>query len=143
MPETDNILLTDRMVYPSDEIIFSLIGDKKTFWHALMKHMSDNFKDSSGIWTFYNDGKRWLFKMTRKKKTIFWAAILTGTFRITFYLGNKADAIIDESDLPGEIKEGFKTAKRYGQIRPISILVNNNSDLDNVKSLIDIKSKLK
>jgi hypothetical protein len=78
-----------------------------------------------------------------KKKTIFWAALLTGAFRITFYLGNKADSIIENSDLPVSIKEEFKSAKRYGQIRPVTFIVRDDADVDNVLKMIVLKSNIK
>ena len=105
--------------------------------------MSSVYKDSAGQWNFYNDGKRWLYKMVYKKKTIFWAAILMDGFRITFYFGNKAESVIESSDLPGNIKEEFKTAKRYGLIRPVTIIVNEKEDVDNILKLIAIKYKLR
>jgi hypothetical protein len=143
MSETLNILLSDREIYPTDEYIFSIIGDKKVFWQSIMNHMTDNYKDALGQWNYYNDGKRWLFKMTHKKKTIFWAGILADTFRITFYLGNKADTIIENSDLPQSIKEEFKTAKKYGLIRPVTFTIKEKTDVDNVLKMISIKSKIK
>jgi hypothetical protein len=143
MAEKENLLLTDKQIYPTDEYIFSIIGDMKIFWQSIMNHMTNNYKDSAGEWNFYNDGKRWLFKMVYKKKTIFWAGILTDTFRITFYLGNKAETIIENSDLPQNIKEEFKTAKRYGLIRPVTFIVKDKTDVDNVLKMIDIKSKIK
>ena len=143
MPEPDLILLTDRTIYPTDEYIFSIIGEKKVLWQNIMEHMSSVYENSAGQWNFYNDGKRWLFKMVYKKKTIFWAAILAGTFRITFYFGNKAESVIENSDLPDYIKEEFKTAKRYGLIRPLTFIVKDNRDVDNILKLIAIKSKLK
>jgi hypothetical protein len=143
MASTEDILLTDKTIYPTDEIIFSNIEDKKIYWKQIMNSMAVNYKDSEGVWNFYNDGKRWLFKMVNKKKTIFWAAILKGTFRITFYFGGKAEPIIESSDLPLKIKDGFKTAKRYGLIRPVSFLINESEDVDNVIKLIEIKHKLK
>jgi hypothetical protein len=139
----EEILLIDKAIYPTDDYIFSLIGGKKIYWQEIMNHMSTNYKDSEGVWNFYNDGKRWLFKMVNKKKTVFWAAILNGTFRITFYFGGKAEPLIDESNLPQNIKEGFKTVKRYGLIRPVSFLVNDKDDVDNVIKLIAIKHKIK
>jgi hypothetical protein len=84
-----------------------------------------------------------LFKLVRKKKTVFWSSILTGTFRITFYLGNKAETIIENSDLSQSIKEEFKTTKRYGSIRPVSFVIRDKTDVDNVLKMIDIKTKLK
>ena len=143
MSEKENLILTDKQIYPTDELIFSIIGDKKIFWQTIMNHMSNNYRESLGQWNFYNDGKRWLFKMVYKKKTIFWAGIITDTFRITFYLGNKAEAIIENSDLPQGIKEEFKTAKKYGLIRPVTFIVNDQTAVDNVLKMISIKSKIK
>jgi hypothetical protein len=143
MAETDTILLTDKQVYPSDEIIFKIIGDRKILWQSLMNYMSENYKDSDGCWNFYNDGKRWLFKMTHKKKTVFWASVLPDAFSVTFYFGNKAEPVIENSNLPQSIKDEFKTAKRYGLIRPATTIVKSNTDLDNVLKMIVIKSKVK
>jgi hypothetical protein len=143
MAELEKLILSDRNKIPSDEYIFSLIGEKKDLWLRIMNHTSEVCKDCSGGWNYYNDGKQWLFKMVHKKKTIFWAGILTGTFRITFYLGNKAEPVIESSDLPDEIKDQFKNAKRYGLIRPVTFKVMNDSDVDNILKMIGIKLKLK
>jgi hypothetical protein len=143
MAENDKLVLSDKSIVPTDEYIFSFLGDRKFLWQSIMKHIAESYTDATGSWNYYNDGKQWLYKFVQKKKTLFWGAILSGTFRITFYFGNKAEPVIDGSDLPQEIKDGFKTAKRYGLIRPISILVNNESDVENVIKLIGIKQNLK
>ncbi len=143
MAEKEIYALPDKSVIPDDDLIFSLIGEKKVFWQEIMSRVSENHKDISGSWNYYNDGKQWLFKMVNRKKTIFWGAILNNAFRITFYFGDKAQPVIDNSDLPADIKEAFLKAKRYGLIRPVSFLVNNKTDVDNVLNLVEIKKKIK
>ncbi|MCJ7448857.1 MAG: DUF3788 domain-containing protein [Bacteroidales bacterium] len=143
MAEKEKFMFPDRNVFPTDDLIFSIIGEKKTLWDHIMQYASDNYKDISGIWNYYNDGKQWLFKLTQKKKTIFWAAILEDTFRITFYFGDKAEPVIEASELPDSVKHDFKTGKRYGKIRAISLKINKTSDIEIVKTLIAIKSKIK
>lgn len=143
MAENESLMLTNSLIHPTDEIIFSYIGDKQEYWKAIMKYMAENYIGSAGEWNFYNDGKRWLFKMIYRKKTIFWIGILKDSFRVTFYLGNKAEAVIDKSDLPSTIKEEFKTAKRYGLIRPLTFIVNSKDDFENILKVIEIKTKLK
>lgn len=143
MSEKDVLILSDKEVIPTDEYIFSILGEKSELWKSIMRHAKEDYMDISGTWNYYNDGKQWLFKMVQKKKTIFWAGILQDTFRITFYFGDKAEPIIENSDLPQSIKDGFRTAKKYGAIRPISIKVTEHSDLDSVLKLISIKSKIK
>lgn len=143
MADQEKLVLSDKDIYPDDEYIFSIIGGKKEFWQRILNYMKENFKDSAGEWNYYNDGKQWLFKMVHKKKTVFWAGILTDTFRITFYFGNKAEPLIEGSDLAPDIKEEFRTAKRYGLIRPVSFVVRDHTDVDNILKMIQIKSKVK
>ena len=143
MAEKENLIFADPEAKPTDDLIFSIIGERKAYWQSIMEYLRQNYPDSSGEWNYYKDGKRWLFKMTRKKKTVFWGGIFEDTFRITFYFGNKAESIIETSDLPHLIKDGFKSAQKYGAIRPIMVKVLEQSDVETVFQLIAIKSKLK
>ncbi len=143
MAEKEIFVLSDRQVTPTDDLIFSIIGDKKILWQSIMKFASDNYKDISGIWNYYNDGKQWFFKLVQKKKTIFWLAVMKDTFRVTFYFGDKAEPVIIASDLPKSVKDDFKTGRHYGKIRAITTKISGQSDIETVKKLIDIKTKLK
>ena len=107
-----------------------------------MSYAAENYNDT-GSWNYYNDGKQWLFKLVNKKKTVFWAGILSGTFRITFYFGDKVEPLLAASDIPEKIKDEFKTAKRYGAVRAISLVINDKTDVGNVMKLIAIKHKMK
>jgi len=111
MAENDKLVLSDKSAVPTDEYIYSFLGDRKSLWQSIMKHIAESYKDTAGGWSCYNDGKQWLYKFVKKKKTLFWGGILSGAFRITFYFGNKAEPVIEGSDLPQEIKDGFKTVK--------------------------------
>jgi hypothetical protein len=143
MAEKEEMILSDRTVMPTDDYIFSILGEKKILWQNIISYATDNFKDISGVWNYYNDGKQWLFKLTQKKKTIFWGAMLKDTFRITFYFGDKVESLLGNSDLPLKIKDDFKTSKRYGKIRPVSLKIFSAPDAESVKKLIAIKIKLK
>jgi hypothetical protein len=143
MAESEKPVLGDKSVYPSEEILFSIFGDKKVVWQKIMSYVKDNYKDITEEWRYYNDGKQWLFKMQQKKKTIFWISVLKDTFRITFYFGNKAKPLIEASQLPQKIKDSFRDAKLYGSIRPVTTIITGISDLENIQKLIDIKVKLK
>jgi hypothetical protein len=143
MAEKEEMILSDRQVEPTDEYLFSILGEKKVLWQDIISYAKDNFKDISGVWNYYNDGKQWLYKLSQKKKTIFWGGVFKDTFRITFYFSDKVEPLLENSDLPVKIKEDFKSVKRYGLIRPISNKIYSEEDAENVKKLIDIKIKLK
>jgi hypothetical protein len=143
MSDLIKLMLPDKEVIPTDDLILSIIGDKLLLWKKLLDFIDFNLTDVSGTWHYYNDGKQWLFKMVRKKKTIFWAAVQEDAFRITFYFGDKAEPLLGESNLPQKIKDNFKTSKRYGAIRAISVRLINESDIEVIKELISVKLKIK
>jgi hypothetical protein len=143
MAEPEIPLLTDREIYPSPEVIFSIIGENESFWHKIMDYAHSKYDNVTGEWRYYNDGKRWLFKLSRKKKTVFWLGLVTGTFRITFYFPDKAETSIADSDLPERIKDGFIHAKRFGTLRAISSRIEGEQDVENILKLIDLKVKMK
>ena len=143
MTENEVHVLSDKQVKPTDEYIFSIIGNKKILWQSIMDYMSENYKDSSGSWNYYNDGKQWLFKMVLKKKIVFWLAVMKDTFRVTFYFGDKAEPVILASDLPKPVKDDFTGGKHYGKIRAITTKIAGQSDVGTIIKLIDIKTRLK
>ena len=136
-------ILTDKDQYPTEEIIFSHIGKSKMMWRDVFKYIHTNYPDFSEQWRYYNDGKSWLLKVTRKSKTIFWLSVFKDSFRITFYFGDKAEQSIMESAISDNLKEGFKNGKRYNKIRGITLNFKNKKDIDYTQSLIKIKLSIR
>lgn len=136
------LALTDKSVTPTDEQVFSIIGENRIHWQKLMNGIAEQFPDAKGEWNYYNDGKNWLFKMIRKKKTLFWIGVHSDTFRVTFYFGDKAELLINESNLANELKEEFRNGKHYGKIRGLSVKINKAQDVNNAFILATIKSKV-
>jgi hypothetical protein len=143
MSEIEKLVLSDPEKKPDDKLIFSIIGERKILWQKIMDYLKSDYPDASGDWNYYKDGKQWLLKMVQKKKTIFWCALYEDTFRVTFYFGDKAEPVIEASPLPDSVKLGFKTGKRYGKIRAISLKIYKMSDVEIVKTIVAIKVKIK
>jgi hypothetical protein len=143
MADKKILVLSDKTVIPTEEIIFRYIGQKEILWKTLMTYISEDHKDITGSWNYYNDGKSWLFKAVQKKKTIFWLTLLDETFKITFYFGDKAEPVIEASSLPRIHKDNFRNGQRYGKIRAISVKMDDLEDINSIKELIGIKKSLK
>jgi len=136
------IILTDPKIQPNDELIFSIIGENAIYWKLIISYLHDNHSDITEVWRFYNDGKCWLFRTLRKTKTIYWAGILKDTFRITFYLSDKAESLIEESTLSENVKEEFWKTKG-SKFRAITVVMHATEDLENVLKLLEIKLNIK
>lgn len=136
-------ILTDKNQFPTEEIIYSHIGKPKILWQSLFDHIHTNHPDISEQWRYYNDGKSWLLKVTRKAKTIFWLSLIKNSFRITFYFTDKAEEAINKSSISDELKKQFKEGKSYGKIRGLTITFKNKKDIEYAKALIVIKLSIK
>ena len=139
----DQLILTDKNQYPTEKIIFLHIGKTKIFWKSIFNYIHENHPDFSEQWRYYNDGKSWLLKITKKSKTIFWLSIIQDSFRITFYFGDKAEPAIMESKISDRLKDKFRDGKRFGKIRGLTLLMDNKQNIEYAKELILIKVNIK
>lgn len=136
-------ILSDKNQFPTEEIVFSHIGKSRPLWISLFEFIHTQHPDISEEWRYYNDGKSWLMKVTRKKTTIFWLSLIPDTFRVTFYFPQCAEEPIFGSPISEELKDQFRTGKWYNKIRGLTVTCNNPEDVEYVKTLIAIKLSIK
>ncbi|HLP18155.1 MAG TPA: DUF3788 family protein [Bacteroidota bacterium] len=137
------IVLGDNTIYPTEEVIFSHIGTKKTHWISLFDFLHSEYPAFTEQWKYYNDGKSWLLKVTKKSGTVFWLSLIDKTFRVTFYFNNKYERQILDSPISDELKEEYRANKNFNKIRAITVYVKNKKCLDDIKILIGKKMELK
>ncbi|MBL1212866.1 MAG: DUF3788 family protein [Ignavibacteriae bacterium] len=137
----DEIILSNKDQFPTEEVIFSHIGKSKLIWQNLFQFIQSDYPEFNEEWRFYKDGGSWLMKVTRKSKTIFWISIIKNAFWVTFYFGDKAEPAIMESKISDELKTKFKEGKRFGKIRAVTLIMKRKKDIEFVKELILIKLK--
>ena len=131
-------VLNDKNQFPTEEVIFSHIGKSRTLWKALFDYIHAEHADFLEEWRYYNDGKSWLLKVTRKKKTVFWLSVFENTFKIGVYFTDKSRTAIRTSTLTADLKEQFLSNKS-GKLRGIIITFKKKSDVENAKKLIALK----
>ena len=136
-------ILSDKNQFPTEEIIYSHIGKSKTLWQSLFQYIHSDHPELNEEWRYYNDGKSWLLKVTKKSKTIFWLSIIKNSFRITFYFTDKVEEAINKSPISDELKEQFKNGKKYNKIRGLTIIFKNKKDIEYAKLLITLKLSIK
>ncbi|MFC1555520.1 DUF3788 family protein [candidate division KSB1 bacterium] len=135
--------LKDENEYPDDEVLERYLGEVKETWDFFIDFISKDYPAFSGEWRYYNDGKNWLHKITKKKKTICWVSVFHDKFKTTFYFSDKAEQLILESKLEKSFIDQFIHGKRYGKIRGLTVEIKNPLDINTTKILIEIKEQLK
>ena len=132
-------VLRDKNKFPTDAIIFSHIGKAKPLWISFFADLHTEHPELSQEWRYYNDGKSWLMKVTRKSKTIFWLGVLEGTFRITSYFTDKAHGAIAASALSATLKRQFLEGQKYGRIRGITVTFKGPRSVKDARKLVELK----
>jgi hypothetical protein len=143
MPEKEIPVLTDKQIPPTHELLSAILGERIRLWEQIVSTVKMNNKDITEVWRYYNDGKRWLFRLMQKKKTICWVGVYKGSFNVSFYFGDKAEPVIEGSDLSDQMKSDFRNAKRYNNFRGITLEIKEHKDVDMALKFTDIKLKLK
>jgi hypothetical protein len=137
-----NLTLNDRNIFPDNKILTQYLGNSKKAWDSFIDLLKDDYPQISTEWRYYNDGKRWLFKVTKKTKTICWVSVWEKYFKVTCYFNNRAEELIKKSLLDAVIKKDWLKDKK-NNIRPITVEVRKISDLKTIKIMIELKESFK
>ena len=135
--------LKDENEYPNDEVLDRYLGQAKNSWDSFIEFINVSYPSFSGEWRYYKDGNNWLYKITKKKKTICWVSIWHNMFKTTFYFPGRAEELILNSKIRIDLIDQFMHSKWYGKTRGFTVDIKEKTDLDTTKMLIEIKEQLK
>ena len=135
----ENPCLHDKNIYPDDEVLGEILGKSKAAWDSFGELIKVHYPLMSPEWRYYNDGKSWLCKITKKTKTMCWISAYENYFRVTFYFSGKAEEAIAHSTLDDKMKQLWLHNESGGKFRPITLEVKKKADLKTVKTLLELK----
>ena len=134
---------TDKNVAPTEEAILEALGRAAPTWRALFDQLRATHPELSESWNYYADGKRWLLKVTRGSKTMFWLSVVKGAFRIGFYFPERLTTALLASELSDERKLELRRGAPSGKLRSVSIELGPRRGIRDVMTLIGLKKALK
>lgn len=137
------LALTDPTMYPTDTVLAGVLGKRFALWEAFFEKLHGAEPELAAEWRYYNDGKAWLMKVTRKKKTVVWVGVHEGGFRITAYLTEKAHVAVRESALSEDCKKQFATGQRFGKLIGVTVEFRKKADVKDGLALVGLKISLK
>ena len=133
----DRPVLNDPKEFPDDKVLARCLGPAKSAWDAFIKMLYSDYPLVAVEWRYYNDGKSWLCKVTRKTQTLAWVAAWEKYFSTAFYLNARAEALVRASSLDKALKDGFLNNDK--KLRSIRVEVRKKTDLAAVRELLGIK----
>lgn len=129
----------DKLEIPDNKKLAKILGPAYKYWQELKNYLEKNWGPVIEEWKFYGQKSGWILKTLRKNRNLFFLVPMNNYFKITFVFGDKAVEAVEKSDLPKEIKNTLKNARKYMEGRTIQIEVKLPADIENIKKLLEIK----
>lgn len=134
----DKPILSDPSIFPSEEVLSSALGRAYKVYVSLFEALKDRVPEAEAAWKYYNDGKSWLRKASKKSLTLFWLSVSKGQFRVTMYYKTAADKAIEVSTLPEALKQQYLDTqdKRF---HGVTLELRTGSDVRTFSEMLEIK----
>ncbi len=134
-------LLNDPAQFPSAEVLRGVLRESFPAFETLSAAFTD-----AGLameWRFYNDGKAWLCRVCRGKKTVTWLSAWDGWFQTGFFFTEKHVAQVLALDISEAVKEEFCRVEPVWKLLPLLIKVHGAEQLPDVLAVAAFKKTLK
>lgn len=136
--ETINAIeLSDPDVVPTDEVLRGILGDSWPAFQALLEIYRNN--GMTPEWRYYRDGKAWLCKVQRKKRTIVWMSAWNGYMQATIYFPEKYVEDVYGLELSQDTLDSIRQAKNTGKSKPCIFKITSEKVLEDFQSVMQFK----
>ena len=135
----DYSIFMDKQIVPTNEELVTSLGATYKYWMQLKEYIFEQYPDGKEDWNFPGKKYGWSFRIKDKKRAIMYFLPREGYFKVAFVFGQKALDIILETDVDQNIKDNLLAAKKYAEGRGISIEVRDQSNISDIRKLVNIK----
>ena len=141
METINKIELSDPSVYPDETVLKGVLGRSYASYCALLEMFEQN--EMLPEWRYYNDGKSWLCKVQKKKKTIIWMSAWKGYMQAGIYVPVRLEDEIYQLPIAEETKERIRTTKNVGKSKPCLFEIRNQKILKDLDTVMQFKIRSK
>lgn len=135
----DTSIFTNKSIVPGDSSLSLELDETYDLWLAIRSHVHKIYPDAIDEWHYSGVKYGWSFRIKDKKRVIVYLLPRAGFFKTAFVFGQKATDVIINSTIAPVIKEQLESAKVYAEGRGIRIDILDNSLVNDVKQLVEIK----
>jgi uncharacterized protein DUF3788 len=128
-----------RAKKPSEAELKLVLGASHLLWTQLVSDLKCDLNLDRAVWHSSGVKYGWSYRLQRKARNIVYLGPRAGMFVAAFVFGDRAVAVIRESDLPAYVRKMLAEAQRYGEGTPLRTEVAKPEDLEVVKTLARIK----
>ena len=137
METINTIELTDESIFPDEGVLKNVLGRSFNAYLELLKLFLDN--ELTHEWRYYRDGKAWLCKVQKKKRTIIWMSAWKGYMQATVYFPLRFLDNILELELTEESKSKILKTKNVGNSKPCIFEIKNKKAIKDLEKVMNFK----
>jgi hypothetical protein len=137
--EMDISIFTDKAQKPDIADLMQPLAETYPLWMKIREFVLEKYPTGLEEWNFPGAKYGWSFRIKDKKRAIVYFLPRDGFFKVAFVFGSKAMNKILASDISETIKTDLQNARVYVEGRGIQIEVIDDSNLTDIKKLIEIK----
>ncbi len=137
METINTIELRDENKFPDDTVLRSILKESFLSYRKLLELFTSY--EMTYEWRYYRDGKAWLCKVQKKKKTVVWMSAWKGFMQATLYFPEKYIDPVYKLDISEEIKETFRSTKNVGKSKPFIFKISDENILKDLEKVLIYK----
>ncbi len=132
-------VFNDKSAKPDGKSVLKALGRAGNCWLEIRRYAEESFGPLTEEWKYYSPKYGWTMKLLSKKRNLLFFVAMDGSFRVAFVFGDKAAAAIKKSDLPKEIIDEIRNAKKYVEGTGLRLEVKDAKSAAIIKRLIQMK----
>ena len=135
----DISIFVDKKMIPTTENLKESLDGTYEIWNGLTGYVHLKYPSAIEEWKYSGDKYGWSFRIKDKKRVIIYLLPRDKFFKTAFVFGQKATDAIMNSSISDNIKSELESARVYAEGRGIRLDILNETILNDLKTLIDIK----
>ncbi len=136
-----NSIFIDKSKPPSAIDLKEALGKKHTLWQSLRAYTFKLEPKANEEWKYPGKNYGWNYRIRDAKRVLVYFVPCDAYFKISLVFGAKATKAALQSSISPEIKNIIESAKVYVEGRGFALDVTDDTILNDIKTLIEIKIK--
>ena len=137
METTDKKVLSDQSTYPDEAVLKDVLGSSYQAYCAMLELFDRN--DMTYEWRYYMDGKSWLLKVQKKKKTIIWMSAWKGFMKAAIYIPERLTESLYALPISEDTRERIRKTDNVGKSKPCIFDIRNQEVLKDMEIVMQFK----
>ncbi|MBT8271308.1 MAG: DUF3788 domain-containing protein, partial [Bacteroidia bacterium] len=122
-------------------VLKAVLGESFPAFEELLNLFEEH--DLTHEWRFYKDGKAWLCKVQKKKKTIVWLSAWTGYMQAAIYFPLRLLDDILALNIQDDLKSKISETKNVGKSKPCIFEIRDKTLLLDFETVMRFKIESK